>query len=86
MSNETAPLSAVRVEPVVICDDNFGNQQLLKDIAPHCHMIDIRVRLNGKYYWFEGDFLKRIFPFVRFNQIDNGIKTKLENHEERTDN
>jgi len=71
------------IDSIVSCDDNFGSNQLLKDIAPQSHMIDIRVRLNGKYYWFEGDFLKYIFPFIRFNQIDNdGIKSTLESHEE----
>lgn len=64
-------------------DDNFGSIQLLKDIAPQSHFIDIRVRLNGKYYWFEGNFLKHIFPFINFNRIDNdGMTAKLEHHEE----
>ena len=71
------------VNALISCDDNFGSKQLLKDVAPHCHMIDIRIRLNGKYYWFEGDFLKQIFPHVHFNQIDNdGIKATLDSHEE----
>lgn len=65
-------------------DDNFGCNQLLKDIAPHSHFIDIRVRFNGKYYWFEGNFLKHVFPFVNFKRIDNdGITSTLESHEEK---
>jgi hypothetical protein len=67
----------------ITIDDNFGSNQLLKDIAPQSHMIDIRVRFNGKYYWFEGDFLKSVFPHIQFNQIDNdGIKADLEGHEQ----
>lgn len=62
-------------------DDNFGSNQILKDISKSSHYIDIRVRYNGNYYWFEGDFLKQVFPNINFKQIDNhGIKAKLESH------
>ena len=59
-------------------DDVFGYNQLLKDLAPQTHMIDIRVRLNGKYYWFEGDFLKSILPHVDFKRIEKDTIPNLE--------
>jgi len=62
--------------------DNFGCQQLIKDILPNVHMIDIRIRMDGQYYWFEGDFLKRILPYVKFNRVELDINCKLENHRE----
>jgi len=62
--------------------DNFGCQQLIKDILPNVHMIDIRIRMDGQYYWFEGDFLKRILPYVKFNMVELDINCKLENHRE----
>jgi len=62
-------------------DDNFGCRQLIKDILPNIKTIDIRIRMDGKYYWFEGDFLKQILRQVDFNQIDNqGVKCKLSDH------
>lgn len=65
----------------ITVDDNFGSQQLLKDIIGQSHMVDIRVRLDGQYYWFEGDYLKQILPHVEYNQTDNdAIKTTLEGH------
>ena len=65
----------------ITINDNFGSNQILKDIAPQSHMIDIRVRYNGAYYWFEGDFLKHVLKNVNFNQIDNdGIKATLKSH------
>ena len=70
-------------KPVVVIDDNFGSQQLFKDIAPHSHMIGIKVRYCGEWYWFEGDWLKQVLSKIEFNQIDNmGIKTTLEGHKE----
>ena len=67
-------------------DDNFGCQQLLKDILPNVRTIDIRIRMDGQYYWFEGDYLKQILRKVRYNQIDNdGIKCKLEDHKQIED-
>lgn len=64
-------------------DDNFGSQQLLKDILPNIRTIDIRIRMDGQYYWFEGDYLKQILRQVEYNQIDNdGIKSKLEDHKQ----
>lgn len=63
-------------------DDLFGANQLLKDIAPQSHTIDIRVRLNGKYYWFEGDFLKQILPSVKFKRIEHNTQTTLDDHRE----
>ena len=67
----------------ITVDDNFGCKQLLKDILPNVHMIDIRVRMDGKYYWFEGDYLKEILRQVEYKQIDNdGIKSKLENQKQ----
>lgn len=57
--------------------DTFGANKLLTEIAPHSHFIDIRVRYNGEYYWFEGDFLKQIFKQLEFyNQTHT---CKLEN-------
>ena len=67
---------------MIEADDNFGAKQLLKDIAPQAHMIDIRVRLNGEYYWFEGDFLKQILPHVHFNRIEKDISATLEGHKQ----
>jgi len=67
-------------------DDNFGSLQILKDILPTSHFIDIRVRLDGKYYWFEGDFLKSVFKGIDIKPIDNdGIKATLESHKEASD-
>jgi len=67
-------------------DDNFGCQQLLKDILPNVRTIDIRIRMDGQYYWFEGDYLKQILRKVTYNQIDNdGIKCKLEDHKQIED-
>ncbi len=57
------PLNAV-----VSCDDWTGSKSLLKKVLPQSHFVDIRVRLNGKYYWFEGDFLKQIMPYVKIKQ------------------
>ena len=58
-------------------DDNFGANQLLKDVVPQTHYIDIRIRLNGEYYWFEGNFLKQVLPHVQFNRIDHDISATL---------
>ena len=59
-------------------EDNFGSQQLLKDILPNVRTIDIRVRMDGVNYWFEGDYLKQILKHVDYVYVDNdGIKTKL---------
>lgn len=66
-------------------NDNFGCQQLMKDIFPHSHFIDIRIRFNGKYYWFEGDFLKEIFKHVEFKRIEHDIDCNLESHAEIED-
>jgi hypothetical protein len=63
-------------------DDNFGANQLLKDIIPQSHIIDIRVRMDGKYYWFEGDFLKQVLPNVEFIRIEKDTQSKLEDHAE----
>jgi hypothetical protein len=65
-------------------DDNFGCQQLLKSLLPQCHMIDIRIRLDGKYYWFEGDYLKDILKHVAYNRIEKDIDCELKHHEELT--
>ena len=56
--------------------DNFGTKQLLKDILPEAHLVDIRVRLNGKNYWFEGDFLYDLFKNVTFKNEEKGKKRK----------
>ena len=59
--------------------DNFGVKKLLADLIGQSHFVDIRVRLNGEYYWFEGDYLKQILPKLTYKQVDNdGIKTTLE--------
>lgn len=60
--------------------DVCGSYQLLKDILPGSHFVDIRVRLDGRYYWFEGDFIKQILPEITFNKEDNGVQAKLESH------
>jgi len=65
----------------ITVDDNFGCQQLLKDILPNVRTIDIRIRIDGQYYWFEGDYLKHILKHINYHQIDNdGIKSTLESH------
>jgi len=69
----------------IIIDDNFGAKDLLKKILPQSHHVDIRVRLNGQYYWFEGDFLKEIFKKVSFNRIEHDITATLDDHKERGD-
>jgi hypothetical protein len=66
----------------MVLNDNFGCQQKLKDILPQSHFIDIRVRLNGKYYWFEGGFLKHIFKHVSFKRVETDADCKLNDHEE----
>lgn len=63
-------------------DDNFGCQKLLANLLPQCHLIDIRIRLDGKYYWFEGDYLKQILPHVEYNRIEKDIECELKNHEQ----
>lgn len=68
----------------LIIDDAFGANQILKDMAPHTHYIDIRIRLNGEYYWFEGDFLKHVLPHVTFKRLDHEITATLEGHKETT--
>jgi len=64
--------------------DETGTYQMMKDVLPQTHMIDIRIRLNGKYYWFEGDFLKRVFRGLQFVQSkeNRDIKPNLKDHEE----
>ena len=72
--------------PLLCVDDNFGCQKLLKDILPNVRTIDIRIRMDGQYYWFEGDYLKQILKHVHYNQINNdGVKCKLENHKQIDD-
>jgi hypothetical protein len=66
-------------------DDNFGSNQILKDIASQTHMIDIRVRMDGKYYWFEGNFLKHVLPYVTFNRLEHDISATLKGHEQIED-
>lgn len=63
------------------CYDDFGANQLLKEISNNAHYIDIRVRLNGKFYWFEGDFLKRILQEVDFYE-PIGDRVTLESREQ----
>jgi hypothetical protein len=62
--------------------DVTGSKQLLKDILPQSHYIDIRVRLNGEYYWFEGDFLKQVLSDVEFKKESNGVQATLSSHME----
>jgi len=70
-------------DKTITIDDNFGSQQLLKDILPNVRTIDIRIRMDGQYYWFEGDYLKQILRNVNYNQINNdGIKSNLEQHKQ----
>jgi len=64
--------------------DICGNVALLRDIVPSSHFIDIRVRYNGEYYWFEGDFIKYILPHLELIKEDNGISAKLQSHKENT--
>lgn len=66
----------------ITVNDNFGSNQILKDLLPGSHIIDIRVRANGKYYWFEGNFLKQIIGHVDFELVDNGLNATLEQHAE----
>ncbi len=60
--------------------DTFGSKQILKEIAPHSHFIDIVVRYNGETYSFEGDFLKQILPDIDFKLVDKEYQSTLENH------
>ena len=60
--------------------DVTGSRQLLKDSINQSHYIEIRVRLNGKYYWFEGDFLKDLLKIVEFKKERNGVEAKLKTH------
>lgn len=69
----------------IVVDDIFGCQQLIKNVLPQSHFVDIRIRLNGQYYWFEGDFLKQILKHVEFNRIEHDIDCNLENHKEITE-
>lgn len=46
--------------------DNFGCHETLARAIRGAHFIDIRVRVDGKYHWFEADFLKHIFEQVQF--------------------
>lgn len=78
--DENEAVEYTRTDKWISVDDNFGEKQLLKDTLPNVRTIDIRIRMDGKYYWFEGDYLKKILKHVTCNQIDNdGIKVKLEN-------
>jgi hypothetical protein len=65
-------------------NDNNGCKQKLKDIANHSHFIDIRVRYDGQYYWFDGDWLKDVLSNIEFKNID-GDTCKLEHHIQKSD-
>lgn len=68
----------------MLINDIFGCQKKLKDILPRAHFTDIRVRLNGKYYWFQGDFLKDVFRQVEFKKTEKECLCNLSAHEETT--
>ena len=61
-------------------DDNFGCRQLMKDIAPHTHFIEIRIRYDGDYYWFEGDWLKTVLPHLKFKRIEHDVSCNIADH------
>lgn len=48
--------------------DTGGYIALLKSILNGSHFIDIRVRHNGQFYWFEADWLKRVMPNVELHE------------------
>jgi len=46
--------------------DNFGCKTTMAKAIKAAHYVDIRVRVDGKYVWFEGDFLKELLKHVEF--------------------
>ena len=46
--------------------DNFGCGATLARAVKAAHYVDIRVRVDGRYCWFQSDFLKNILKHVEF--------------------
>jgi len=65
--------------------DNFGYKQQLKDILPQSHFIDLRVRLNGEYYWFECDWLKDVIRKIQFIPGEYQKMPNLDDSKQKTE-
>jgi hypothetical protein len=62
MTNTTAPIT---LEAFEIDVDKLNHLQIasIEKIvrkAKHAHYVDIRIRINGEFVWFEGDWIKHI--------------------------
>lgn len=46
--------------------DNFGCGETLAKAVKASHYCDIRVRVDGRYCWFQADFMRKLFQHVVF--------------------